>query len=1458
MPDSNRPHADLLDEFGLLPADLQALPTVTVFGAGVAGLTAAHELIERGFDVQVVESAESQFEEYECEVGGLAANQFSRVPASTNEVHGSRQSTYSPDENTLLRNLRQTTLSEAAPRFPITQRIMFSRANHEPPPAGLVNPPLGIADMEYHPTALEPTITIPGDWTQYWDMHGEFNSSKLNTVLDTFSDAYEYYLREYTANLSGLANFTASELDAHIKSDLAISEILSVRIVGYTDTDGTAEGNREISRHWARQVRTELLALNASRAAHKSIPDLDKRLEIVARGSADPKFDQSTAVGRRLSNRVEFEIVEQLIPGEHGFRFFPSFYRHLFDTMRRTPLLDRKGFATGRTAYDHLVPTPGAMLALNDGDAPIQINLREITSLRQITDALEVFVDRLQLKPKDLLGLQFFTARYMTSCSMRRQKEGEPRNFIEYIGGRNSYSQEAFDFVNNAPRALAAMSATESDARTQFNIVVQLMGLAPDQKNVADMTLNGPTDTAWLDHWKRYLKVQGVRFFVGSLHSIKLDGATQSFIPEVRGPRGKDRPQPEDPYDSYQMPADGGDDLHRFVVALPLQAASDLISDAYQNAMAQNVAFEGPFRQLVEFDRASGRRRVDGTLVEPQRNPSTGATLGDYPLRTISGLQYFFSNNYRIGTGNLYFPDSPWGLTSISQLAYWQDQIKPVGQFLGQISVDVGDWHNYYPDGATQPLTLSGQPLRERGHPAWHSSTSEIAVKTWLQIKDGLETSLSQALASPGYYHIDKNIVRFETQYEGFQGNLVVRALQLMSDAQVSESSLLEFRLSLQTHIGDWSRYQGSKTRTKSVETDYLILPDPVKVAIDLAKQINEPIDGEFVTLAVIPPEPTEEDNSQQQSQAAQTGEIIISPYTFGGEFWIWARTTSTNPKYIAIDGNVSQIIIDIPDEDGFYEPDILRFEPDLSDNVRIENVEIYDGQQSIRLKLTLGSDSYLSVANRDGLIEVLGGAQLRMETASANIRMVTPPSDGSGFEINTAVRSNGIIEFGKSQKSTFDHPEPGRVYGLQFSIQDRSGRLEFQASPNDEWPDVHQDFIDRLKSEHDSVVLARSMDYQALSGEERFGIVLSPVVEISSVMISLAPEGIGIQPSGEFIVLVNDCEISVSGDGRTRTEVRDAILDEIHTCIANGEITTAANHSLSAVSAGETRILLSLDPVDEPEVPAFFRISVLHRLRMIELVGAPQLVISTKDIAFDLTKIAFVPFRNDAEFLINRPNQWQFRPGLFDGLQPGDDPDPHSGSMDGEIFYAHSQCPPLRNWVAAGTYMATKTRMTTMEAAAESARHAVTGIIHQLIVTPAGGGQTSRNILPSSLPEIWDPEQHEPADLEFWKEVDDELCKLDLPHVFDILNLTDLVLFILQNRDQSDEMAGPIGDSRADILRGLALLTRGTTSSRSALRSSLSRSMNQLRSTIGRQRASEIEDELAELISTIFPGHLP
>src|SRR3984957_13614321 len=70
------------------PASCERRPTVAILGAGIAGLTAAHELAERGFIVTVYEPRADErnglgFEPAgtypPVKLGGLAASQYSTV-----------------------------------------------------------------------------------------------------------------------------------------------------------------------------------------------------------------------------------------------------------------------------------------------------------------------------------------------------------------------------------------------------------------------------------------------------------------------------------------------------------------------------------------------------------------------------------------------------------------------------------------------------------------------------------------------------------------------------------------------------------------------------------------------------------------------------------------------------------------------------------------------------------------------------------------------------------------------------------------------------------------------------------------------------------------------------------------------------------------------------------------------------------------------------------------------------------------------------------------------------------------------------------------------------------------------------------------------------------------------------------------------------------------------------------
>src|SRR5436190_23306257 len=57
------------------------------------------------------------------------------------------------------------------------------------------------------------------------------------------------------------------------------------------------------------------------------------------------------------------------LPGEHGFRFFPGFYKHVTDTMRRIPFPGNKN-----GILDNLVAAPRVMLARTGADPIVMLD----------------------------------------------------------------------------------------------------------------------------------------------------------------------------------------------------------------------------------------------------------------------------------------------------------------------------------------------------------------------------------------------------------------------------------------------------------------------------------------------------------------------------------------------------------------------------------------------------------------------------------------------------------------------------------------------------------------------------------------------------------------------------------------------------------------------------------------------------------------------------------------------------------------------------------------------------------------------------------------------------------------------------------------------------------------------------------------------------------------------------
>src|SRR6185312_13121096 len=156
------------------------------------------------------------------------------------------------------------------------------------------------------------------------------------------------------------------------------------------------------------------------------------------------------------------------LPGEHGFRFFPGFYKHVTDTMRRIP------YGARGSAYDNLQVATRMLLA--------RAGQTEITWLARSPATLEdlrAFIMELFTPfgvPLD--EVVFFVNRLLqvaTSCAERRLAEYENStwwNFIDDPGKSKAY--QAY-LGQGLTRSLVAMRAEESSTRTVGITQLQLL-----------------------------------------------------------------------------------------------------------------------------------------------------------------------------------------------------------------------------------------------------------------------------------------------------------------------------------------------------------------------------------------------------------------------------------------------------------------------------------------------------------------------------------------------------------------------------------------------------------------------------------------------------------------------------------------------------------------------------------------------------------------------------------------------------------------------------------------------------------------------------------------------------------------------------------------------------------------------------------------------------------------------
>ncbi|MEF8831413.1 MAG: FAD-dependent oxidoreductase, partial [Halobacteriales archaeon] len=220
--------------------------------------------------------------------------------------------------------------------------------------------------------------------------------------------------------------------------------------------------------------------------------------ELASRGFDVTVYEAAADVGGKARSFAVPGTGDPGLPGEHGFRFFPGFYRHMTATMADIP------DGEGNTVADHLVPTAETLLA-DRRDAAVE----STTTPSSVSE----WVDRLQPGDDDIpAGERAFLAERMlellTSCERRRREEFDERTWWEFLSADRM--SDAYKRQVSATRSLVALAPQRASARTVGRIYVQLLRGQLDPQLQAERILDGPTSEVWLRPWREHLASMGV------------------------------------------------------------------------------------------------------------------------------------------------------------------------------------------------------------------------------------------------------------------------------------------------------------------------------------------------------------------------------------------------------------------------------------------------------------------------------------------------------------------------------------------------------------------------------------------------------------------------------------------------------------------------------------------------------------------------------------------------------------------------------------------------------------------------------------------------------------------------------------------------------------------------------------------------------------------------------------
>lgn len=437
--------------------------------------------------------------------------------------------------------------------------------------------------------------------------------------------------------------------------------------------------------------------------------------ELVERGFEVTVYDKNPTYPGGKARSVDVEVnTGAPLPGEHGFRFFPGFYKHITDTMKRIPYQDAPGKPYQKNGcYGNLTATQRIMLARYGKPALVTVaNFpRSIADIKVLKNFYTSFVNS-GLTPQER---KFFEARIFelaTSCKERRRDEYEKLSWWEFMDADNYSITYKHLLAGGLVHTLVAAQPTLASTKTGGNVFLQLVYTMLTPGANTDRVLNGPTNNKWLKPWGRYLDQKGVKYYLKhEALKIEMNGAAIGAV-EIKDEKGG-------------IIKDSAD---YYIMAVPVERAAALI--AKSPGMVEADAVLDYIKQLAKS------------------------------LSWMNGVQFYLNQVVNINEGHIIYSDSEWALTSISQTQFWKgfDLSKCFnGKVKCIISIDVSDWLN---------TTFEGKLAKD-------CTREEIAKYVWLQLQKSLNINGAKVLDDSmiEHYYIDSDIHDKETGHKALADN---------------------------------------------------------------------------------------------------------------------------------------------------------------------------------------------------------------------------------------------------------------------------------------------------------------------------------------------------------------------------------------------------------------------------------------------------------------------------------------------------------------------------------------------------------------------------------------------------------------------------------------------------------------------------------------------------------------